>query len=97
MQNTNYVPADERAIKKLEADFEAKEVPKKEDYQISLEKENIEEKAQCLAQNLAPKQKQPKVITRKMIHEMNKKAQNKDQERSRYLGKVIKNGFKIFR
>lgn len=58
LQNTNYVPADERAIKKLEADFEAKEVPKKEDYQ--LEKENIEEKAQCLAQNLAPKQKQPK-------------------------------------
>ena len=87
LQNTNYVPADERAIKKLEADFEAKEVPKKEDYQISLEKENIEEKAQCLAQNLAPKQKQPKVITRKMIHEMNKKAQNKDQERSRYLGR----------
>jgi conjugative relaxase-like TrwC/TraI family protein len=85
LQNTNYVPADERAIKKLEADFEAKEVPKKEDYQ--LEKENIEEKAQCLAQNLAPKQKQPKVITRKMIHEMNKKAQNKDQERSRYLGR----------
>lgn len=40
LQNTNYVPADERAIKKLEADFEAKEVPKKEDYQ--LEKENIE-------------------------------------------------------
>lgn len=33
LQNTNYVPADERAIKKLEADFEAKEVPKKEDYQ----------------------------------------------------------------
>lgn len=85
LQNTNYVPADERAIKKLEADFEAKEVPKKEDYQ--LEKENIEEKAQCLAQNLASKQKQPKVITRKMIHEMNKKAQNKDQERSRYLGR----------
>lgn len=85
LQNTNYVPADERAIKKLEADFEAKEVPKKEDYQ--LEKENIEEKAKCLAQNLAPKQKQPKVITRKMIHEMNKKAQNKDQERSRYLGR----------
>lgn len=85
LQNTNYVPADERAIKKLEADFEAKEVPKKEDYQ--LEKENIEEKAQFLAQNLAPKQKQPKVITRKMIHEMNKKAQNKDQERSRYLGR----------
>ena len=60
-------------------------MPKKEDYQI--EKENIEEKAQCLAQNLAqnlaPKQKQPKVI----IHEMNKKAQNKDQERSRYLGR----------
>lgn len=81
LQNTNYVPADERAIKKLEADFEAKEVPKKEDYQI--EKENIEEKAQCLAQNLAPKQKQPKVI----IHEMNKKAQNKDQEHSRYLGR----------
>lgn len=83
LQNTNYVPADERTMQKLEADFEAKEVPKKEDYQ--LEKENIEEKAKCLAQNLAPKQKQPKVITRKMIHEMNKKAQNKDQERSRYL------------
>ena len=85
MQNKNYFPAYESAIKKLEADFEEKEKQKKEDYQ--LEKENIEEKAQCLAQNLAPKQKQPKVITRKMIHEMNKKAQNKDQERSRYLGR----------
>ena len=61
LQNTNYVPADERAIKKLEADFEAKEIPKIEPTTMKIEK-NIEAKAQNIAQNLAPpapkKQKQ---------------------------------------
>ena len=63
LQNTNYVPADERAIKNLKLILKQKKCQKKKI--IQLEKENIEEKAQCLAQNLAPKQKQPKVITRK--------------------------------
>lgn len=81
LQNTNYVPADERAMRKLEADFEAKEVPKKEEfYQV---KENIEEKAKNLAQNLALKQNKKQKI---MIHD-NKKAKNKEREHTRSLGR----------
>lgn len=89
LQNTNYVPADERTMQKLEADFEAKEIPKIEPTTIKIEK-NIEAKAQNIAQNLAPpapkKQKQEiKKEIKKMVSEINKKTKNKDQER--YLGR----------
>lgn len=87
LQNTNYVPADERTMQKLEADFEAKEIPKIEPT-TKIEK-NIEAKAQNIAQNLAPapkKQKQEiKKEIKKMVSEINKKTKNKDQER--YLGR----------
>lgn len=88
LQNTNYVPADERTMQKLEADFEAKEIPKIE-LTTKIEK-NIEAKAQNIAQNLAPpapkKQKQEiKKEIKKMVSEINKKTKNKDQER--YLGR----------
>lgn len=82
LQNTNYVPADERAMRKLEADFEAKEgLSKKEEFDQV--KENIEEKAKNLAQNLAPKQNKKLKI---MIHD-NKKAKNKEREHTRSLGR----------
>lgn len=56
MQNTNYVPADERTMQKLETDFEAKEIPKIEPTTTIMKTEkDIEAKAQNLAQNLAPK------------------------------------------
>lgn len=89
LQNTNYVPADERTMQKLEADFEAKEIPKIEPTTMKIEK-NIEAKAQNIAQNLAPpapkKQKQEiKKEIKKMVIEINKKTKNKDQER--YLGR----------
>lgn len=89
LQNTNYVPADERTMQKLEADFEAKEIPKIEPTTMKIEK-NIEAKAQNIAQNLAPpapkKQKQEiKKEIKKMVSEINKKTKNKDQER--YLGR----------
>lgn len=78
LQNTNYVPADERTMQKLEADFEAKEIPKIE--------KNIEAKAQNIAQNLAPPApKKQKQEIKKMVSEINKKTKNKDQER--YLGR----------
>lgn len=88
LQNTNYVPADERTMQKLEADFEAKEIPKIEPT-TKIEK-NIEAKAQNIAQNLAPpapkKQKQEiKKEIKKMVSEINKKTKNKDQEC--YLGR----------
>ena len=82
LQNTNYVPADERAMRKLEADFEAKEVPTKKE-EFDQVKENIEEKAKNLAQNLAPKQNKKLKI---MIHD-NKKAKNKEREHTRSLGR----------
>lgn len=89
LQNTNYVPADERTMQKLEADFEAKEIPKIEPTTMKIEK-NIEAKAQNIAQNLVPpapkKQKQEiKKEIKKMVSEINKKTKNKDQER--YLGR----------
>lgn len=91
LQNTNYVPADERTMQKLEADFEAKEIPKIEPTTMTMKIEkNIEAKAQNIAQNLAPpapkKQKQEiKKEIKKMVSEINKKTKNKDQER--YLGR----------
>lgn len=85
LQNTNYVPADERTMQKLEADFEAKEIPKIEPTTMKIEK-NIEAKAQNIAQNLAPPApKKQKQEIKKMVIEINKKTKNKDQER--YLGR----------
>lgn len=87
LQNTNYVPADERTMQKLEADFEAKEIPKIEPTTMKIEK-NIEAKAQNIAQNLAPpapKKQEIKKEIKKMVSEINKKTKNKDQER--YLGR----------
>ena len=69
-------------MRKLEADFEAKEgLSKKEEFDQV--KENIEEKAKNLAQNLAPKQNKKLKI---MIHD-NKKAKNKEREHTRSLGR----------
>lgn len=90
LQNTNYVPADERTMQKLETDFEAKEIPKIEPTTTIMKTEkDIEAKAQNLAQNLAPKPapKKQKQEIKKMTNEINKKTKNKDQERSRYLGR----------
>lgn len=90
LQNTNYVPADERTMQKLETDFEAKEIPKIEPTTTTMKTEkDIEAKAQNLAQNLAPKPapKKQKQEIKKMTNEINKKTKNKDQERSRYLGR----------
>lgn len=87
LQNTNYVPADERTMQKLEADFDAKEIPKIEPTTMKIEK-NIEAKAQNIAQNLAPpapKKQEIKKEIKKMVSEINKKTKNKDQER--YLGR----------
>ena len=87
LRNTNYVPVDERTMQKLEADFEAKEIPKIEPTTMKIEK-NIEAKAQNIAQNLAPpapKKQEIKKEIKKMVSEINKKTKNKDQER--YLGR----------